>query len=217
MLRHGPYSMRVLEPSPSIVTGTALRRVARIRLAAGSWDIDCELGSPAEVSTATMIVRPIGGATALTFTSALYPARLASQRLTLVSASEIEFVVQNSSANRGQAVVADIRIAAAPLQLWANNISVRLASPVAIDATSVVLAEGAGSQIGLSPTGGQFFLVSLVSGTLLEVVRCTARSGDTLTVTRSQEGTTARAWQVSGTNVVISATATTLSTLQAGL
>jgi hypothetical protein len=168
-------------------------------------------------STATMIVRPIGGSTALTFTSALDPARLASQRLTLVLATEIEFVVSNSSASTGAAWVDDIRIAAAPLQLWANNISVRLGGPLSDSATAIELASGAGAQIGLSPTGGQFFLVSLVSGTLLEVVRCTARTNDTLTVTRAQEGTTARAWQVSGTNVIIAATATTLSTLQAGL
>lgn len=209
--------MRALSPSYSRITGTTSRRVARIRLGAGSWDIDCELGSTGAESTATMIVRPVGGSTALTFTSTLDPARLASQRLTLASATEIEFVVSNSSASTGAAWVDDIRIAAAPLQLWANNISVRLGGPLSDSATAIELASGAGGQIGLSPTGGQFFLVSLVSGTLLEVVRCTARTNDTLTVTRAQEGTTARAWQVSGTNVIIAATATTLSTLQAGL
>lgn len=209
--------MRPISQSFRIVTGTTGRRVARVRLAAGTWDIDCEIGSPGSASTATMVVRPIGGSTLVTFSSATDPSRQASQRVTLDGSTELEFVVSNSSASVGCAIVDDIMVAAAPLQLWANNISVRLAEPVSDSTTSIVLASGAGAQIGLSPTGGQFFLVSLVSGTFLEVVRCTARSGDTLTVTRAQEGTSARAWQVSGTNVVISATATTLSTLQADL
>ena len=209
--------MRPIAQTLRIIAGTTARRVARVRLAAGSWDIDCELGSPGAVSTATMVVRPIGGSTLLTFSSALDPDRQASQRVTLADATELEFVVSNSIASVGCAVVDDIRVTTAPLQLWANNISLRLGGPLAIDATSIELASGGGDRIGLSPTGGQFFLVSLVSGTTLEVVRCTARTNDTLTVTRAQEGTSARAWQVSGTNVVISATATTLSTLQAGL
>jgi len=201
------------------VTGTVYRRVTpTVRLEAGTYNISMVLGVSGAVSTATCRLRQVSnGSTLLTFTSALDPARVASQSVTLASQTDVDFTMANSAEATGTASVEDIRISVAPLQLWANNISVRLGGPVAIDATAIELASGAGDQIGLSPTGGQFFLVSLVSGTNLEIVRCTARTNDTITVTRAQEGTSARAWQVSGTNVIIAATATTLSTLQAGL
>lgn len=207
-----------LNQTRSYVTGTTERRVGSIRLQSGSYTVSGIIGCQGAVSTATVYVREEDDATnLLTFSSAAEPARLASQTLTLDAEAVIEFYAVNSSNSTGAAYVADIQISVAPLQLWANNISVRLASPVSDSATSIVLASGAGDQIGLSPTGGQFFLVSLVSGTSLEIVRCTARSSDTLTVTRAQEGTSARAWQVSGTNVVVANTSATLTRLQAYL
>jgi hypothetical protein len=210
--------MTSIAPSRKSVTGTTPRLVGSVRLQAGTYNVGVFLGSPGAVSTATLVVRQSGNATnLLTFTSSLDPQRLAAQDLVLASDSDVEFYVYNSTNSVGEAYASEITVNRAPLQLWANNISVRLGGPVAIDATAIELASGAGGQIGLSPTGGEYFLVSLVSGTNLEVVRCTARSTDTLTVIRAQEGTSARAWQVSGTNVVLAATSATLSALQAGL
>lgn len=203
--------MRSLKPTHPIVVGTSARRVARIRLPAGSWDIDCELGVPTAESTATMIVRPIGGATALTFTSALAPARLASQRLTIGSATEVEFVVSNSSQNRGQAVVDDIRIAAAPLQQWANGIRLTLAANISSGATSFDVVGGSALP---SLTGDQFFMATLQEGTSFEVIRVTARSGNTLTVTRGAEGSDPQAFTSANAVLLVANTAETMERIQ---
>ena len=50
-----------------------------------------------------------------------------------------------------------------------------------------------------TPTGGDYFLLTLVGlvdgkETSWEIVKVTARSGNTLTIVRAQEGTTARFW-----------------------
>lgn len=210
--------MITLRPLYRLVSGTSYRRVQLVTLPAGTFDVDCVLGSPGAVSTATALVRLTSdSSTVATLSSAANPARLAAQRFTLVSEAEVEVVVANSSASIGLAMVDSIRISDAPLQLWKNNITTRLATQLEIGATSMVLRDGAGTAITLSPTGGQFFLVCLKSSSFLEVVRCTARTGDTLTITRAQEGTTARVWTVSGTQVIIAETAATLTSLQAKL
>jgi hypothetical protein len=62
-------------------------------------------------------------------------------------------------------------------------------------ATSLTVASGTGSLFP-NPTSPDYFLVTLqgVSGTPIEIVKCTARSTDTLTIVRAQEGTTASAF-----------------------
>ena len=76
------------------------------------------------------------------------------------------------------------------LKLTNNAISV-LASGIAAGATSIALAAGTGSRF---PTLGASdyhpATISKPDGTF-EIVKVTARSGDMLTVTRAQEGTTA--------------------------
>ncbi len=203
--------MRSLNPDPYVVTGTLLRRVARVRLQAGSWDIDCELGSPGDASTATMIVRPIGGATLLTYTSAVAPARVASQRLTLGSETELEFVVQNSAENVGSAMVGDIRISLAPLQQWANGIRLTLAADITSGATSFSVVGGSALP---SLSGGQFFLATLQEGTAWELIRVTARSGNLLTVSRGEEGSDPQAFTSANTVLLVANTAGTMATFQ---
>lgn len=212
--------MITLYPIRRIVSGTSYRRVYVITLPAGTFDIDCVLGTPGSVSTATALVRRTSdSSTQATLTSSADPARLSAQRFTLGVETEVEVVVANSSASVGLAMIDSIRISDAPLQLYTNGIKVRLADNVLTAATSIPLASGSGAQIGLSPSGGSFFLGTLQNstGTIFEVVRCTGRTGDTLTVTRSQEGTSARDWPVSGTFFVISNTAATLNGLQVRL
>jgi hypothetical protein len=79
--------------------------------------------------------------------------------------------------------------------LFTNNATTTLALPVSVGQTSVNLAAGAGALFP-SPTGGDFFTLTLTNsgGTLREITFCTARTGDTVTLTRGQEGTTALAW-----------------------
>ena len=98
-------------------------------------------------------------------------------------------------------------------QLFTNNASTTTASAITNVATSITLATGKGALFP-SPTGGDFFLVTLVgytgaTETSWEIVKCTARTGDVLTVVRAQEGTTAVAWAV-GTVLELRVTAGTL-------
>lgn len=77
---------------------------------------------------------------------------------------------------------------------FTNNASGTLASSITSGVTTIAVTTGQGA---LFPTlaAGEFFYATLVnSSNQLEIVRVTARSGDTLTVVRGQEGTTARAY-----------------------
>ena len=99
-------------------------------------------------------------------------------------------------------------------QLFANNAASELASAVTSGAVSLTLKTGDGAKFP-SPSGGDFFLVTMcekVGQTEVnhEIVKCTARSGDVLTVTRAQEGTTARAFSAD-TPVELRLTAATLT------
>lgn len=78
--------------------------------------------------------------------------------------------------------------------LVTNNASATLASGIISSATSIALTAGQGALFP-SPAGSDYFYATLVdSSNNIEIVKCTARSTDTLTVTRAQEGTTARAY-----------------------
>lgn len=75
--------------------------------------------------------------------------------------------------------------------LYANNAKTTLAAPVTASQTTISVAPGTGALFP-NPTTGQAFKVTLVSASsasVFEVCLCTARSGDTLTVIRAQEGT----------------------------
>lgn len=62
--------------------------------------------------------------------------------------------------------------------------------------TSLTVAAGDGAKFA-SPTGGDHQVITLyASDTDFEIVHCTARSGDVLTITRAQEGTTSRQWEI---------------------
>lgn len=90
-------------------------------------------------------------------------------------------------------------------QLFANNATGYLNASISTSDTSIVLQAGQGGLFP-SPSGGNWFLVTLFDGTsTLEICKCTARSTDTLTVVRAQEGTTAAAF-ASGSRCEIRAT-----------
>lgn len=83
-------------------------------------------------------------------------------------------------------------------QLFANNATGTLASGITNVQTSIALTSGHGARFP-SPTGGDYFYATLFQrsgGTEInhEIIKVTARSTDTLTVTRAQEGTTGKAF-----------------------
>ena len=81
-------------------------------------------------------------------------------------------------------------------QLFANNASSTLAFDITNSDTSLVLAEGTGALFP-NPIGGDYFLLTLTQASTessWEIVKVTARSTDTLTIERAQEGTTAAVW-----------------------
>jgi len=80
--------------------------------------------------------------------------------------------------------------------LFANNANSTLAGALTNTTTTINLQAGTGVLFP-NPTGGQAFKLTLLDAatkTLTEIVLCTARSTDTLTVVRAQEGTTGLAW-----------------------
>lgn len=94
--------------------------------------------------------------------------------------------------------------------LFTNNASTTLASGITTSSTSITVATGQGSLFP-APTGSDFFYATLANASnVLEIVKCTARTGDTLTVTRAQEGTTATAYST-GDKIELRPTAAGLS------
>lgn len=80
--------------------------------------------------------------------------------------------------------------------LFKNNAASTLAGAINTSVTSLNLAAGGGAAFP-NPSGGQAFTLTIVdaaTGLLREIMSCTARSTDTLTVVRAQEGTTALSW-----------------------
>ena len=82
------------------------------------------------------------------------------------------------------------------LQLFTNNATGKLAVALPIDGTALELQTGEGA---LFPAPGvdQFCYLTLVdSEQYIEIVKCTARTGDVLTVERGQEGTVSRVFEI---------------------
>ena len=79
--------------------------------------------------------------------------------------------------------------------LFTNNAATNLAASITSGDTSLTVASGGGALFP-NPTSPDYFLVTLVgiSGTPIEIVKVTARSGDTFTIVRGQEGTTPSAF-----------------------
>ena len=93
-------------------------------------------------------------------------------------------------------------------QLFANNATSTLASDINNSVTSLTVATGEGARFP-SPTGLDYFFVTLTgasSETTWEIVKCTSRSSDVLTIERGQQGTSAASWST-GDKVELRATA----------
>lgn len=73
----------------------------------------------------------------------------------------------------------------------ANNASSTLATAISASDTGIVLATGTGSRFPVLATGDYFYATIVSTAGTREIVKATARVGDTLTIVRAQEGTTA--------------------------
>jgi len=80
--------------------------------------------------------------------------------------------------------------------VFKNNANTILASDITSTATSISVLSGS---VFPSLSAGEYFLCTLDDDTNNEIVKVTAISGNTLTVERAQEGTTARAFSTSDT------------------
>ena len=80
--------------------------------------------------------------------------------------------------------------------LAANNAYGTLSVSTDVSSTTITLSEGEGARFP-SPVGSDFFVVTaFTQDNTMEIMYCTARDGDVLTVQRAQEGTTAIAFPV---------------------
>lgn len=82
------------------------------------------------------------------------------------------------------------------IELYANNAYSTLGSPITSSGqTTITVTNGAKFP---SPTGNQFFRITVTlataPNTVIEIMYCTSRTGNNLTVSRGQEGTTATTW-----------------------
>lgn len=98
---------------------------------------------------------------------------------------------------------------------FTNNASSTLASSISSSALTITLASGGGALFPTLGAGDYFYGTLVDSSNNLEIVKVTARSGDTLTVVRGQDGTTAKAY-VGGSKFELRPTAGALTDVAAG-
>lgn len=79
---------------------------------------------------------------------------------------------------------------------FANNAFGTLNAGISNSATSITLSSGQGARFPTLSSGEYFYVTLIDTSNNLEVVKCTARSTDVLTVTRAQESTTAQAFAI---------------------
>lgn len=85
--------------------------------------------------------------------------------------------------------------------VFTNNASALLAATITSSDTVVQVASGYGALFP-SPGASEFFYATLSDADGdIEIVKCTSRSGDNLTVVRAQDGTTAQAFTLTTTRV----------------
>jgi hypothetical protein len=97
--------------------------------------------------------------------------------------------------------------------LVSNNASAEIALSLTASDTSIILAAGQGVEFP-SPGASDYFYATLVdSSNNLEIVKCTSRSADTLTVVRGQDNTSARSF-AAGSLLELRIVAATFTDLQ---
>jgi hypothetical protein len=77
---------------------------------------------------------------------------------------------------------------------FTNNATATLAASLTTSSTSITVTTSQGALFPTLSAGDYFYATLTNSSNNIEIVKITARSGDVLTATRAQEGTTALAW-----------------------
>ena len=95
---------------------------------------------------------------------------------------------------------------------FSNNASATLASGINSSVTTITLTTGQGALFPSLGASDSFYATLVDSSNNLEIVKVTARSSDTLTVVRGQEGTTARAY-IAGDKFELRPTAAALTAI----
>lgn len=72
-----------------------------------------------------------------------------------------------------------------------NNVSSLIVGSLSASATSVAVTSGSGANFPSLGAGDYFYATIIASTGVLEIVKCTSRVNDVLTITRAQEGTLA--------------------------
>ena len=100
---------------------------------------------------------------------------------------------------------------------FTNNAATTLASSILSGATSLTVTASTGALFP-SLSGGNFFYCTLqnTAGTVYEIIKVTARSTDTFTIVRAQEGTSASAF-ASGDKCELRLTAGEINQLFSGI
>lgn len=80
--------------------------------------------------------------------------------------------------------------------LFSNNASAELAAALTADATTLYVEEGKGSYFPVISTEGDYFYVTLVGDSVMEIVKVTSTEGDTFTIVRAQDNTEAAAFAI---------------------
>ena len=84
------------------------------------------------------------------------------------------------------------------ITIFANNAKTTLSNALTSTSTSLTVSPGTGSLFPI-PVGAQYFVLTLTdaaTGLINEIVWVTAASGDTFTIVRGKEGTSAKPWLV---------------------
>jgi len=98
---------------------------------------------------------------------------------------------------------------------FANNAFATLASGINSSVTSITVTTGQGARFPTLGAGDYFYATLVDTSNNLEIVKCTARSTDVLTVVRAQESTTARAYSA-GDRIEMRVTAASLAGAASG-
>lgn len=75
-----------------------------------------------------------------------------------------------------------------------NNAASRLKTAITETSTTLTVESGAGSLFPVI-SSGDYFYVTLVGDSVMEIVKVTAKDGDTFTITRAQDNTTAHSFE----------------------
>ena len=98
-----------------------------------------------------------------------------------------------------------------PIKL-ANNATSTTATAINASDIGVVLATGGGAVFPALAAGEYFYITFESSGGTYEIAKATARAGDSLTIVRAQEGTTAQSF-AAGSRVELRITAASINDL----